>query len=54
MDEIDATGKVAESLQVDKTATTVFEVVDEVCNDETYENKPDKSLENTIEKILSF
>ena len=48
---IDAIEKVAESEQVEGTANegiaaTAFEVVDEVCNDKTYENKQDKSEED--------
>ena len=48
LDLIDAIEKVAESEQVEGTAiaATAFEVVDEVCNDKTYENKQDKSEED--------
>ena len=51
LDLIDAIEKVAESEQVEGTANegiaaTAFEVVDEVCNDKTYENKQDKSEED--------
>ena len=50
LDQIDATEKVDASMQVEKTVETPFEVVDEVCNDETYENNQDKSEGDTIEK----
>ena len=51
MDEIDATANVVEDFEVEETAGKAFKVVDEVCNDETYENKQNKSEEDTVEKI---
>ena len=51
MDEIDATANVVESFEVEETAGKAFKVVDEVCNDETYENKQDKSEEDIVAKI---
>ena len=51
MGVIDAIEEVAVSEQVKETAekgiaATAFEVVDEVCNDKTYENKAEKSEED--------
>ena len=51
MDEIDATAKMVESFEVEETVGKAFKVVDEVCKNETYENKQDKSEEDIVEKI---
>ena len=50
LNKIDATEKLTESLQGNETVSTPFKVVDEVCNDETYDNRQEKPEEDSIEK----